>query len=152
MGLHLWSELGCLFKLVVNKTSDIYRFDDVSRGCQGFFNTTSFIFEHELKNKKENRWRGTWTSRTVRITDRRTKDTRWAIDTDTVNSLKELDTLQLCWFFWSWENKQEVRWGAGELPVTKVAGWDDRMARRYRVRAVQITTPISHQTLPLSVI
>lgn len=81
-------------------TSDIYRFDDMSAEVVKFFlNTASFIFEHELKKKKENRWRGTRTTRNVRINDRRTIDPRWAIDTNTVNSLKGLHTLQLCWFF-----------------------------------------------------
>lgn len=68
-------------------TSDIYRFDDMSAEVVKFFlNTASFIFEHELKRKKKTGGEGTI-------------DPRWAIDTNTVNSLKGLHTLQLCWFF-----------------------------------------------------
>lgn len=71
----------------------------VSWGCQVFFKHSFFHFWAWIKKKKENRWRGTWTTRNVRINDRRTIDPRWAIDTNTVNSLKGLHTLQLCWFF-----------------------------------------------------
>lgn len=78
-------------------TSDIYRFDDMS--AEVFFKHSFFHFWAWIKKKKENRWRGTWTTRNVRINDRRTIDPRWAIDTNTVNSLKGLHTLQLCWFF-----------------------------------------------------
>lgn len=100
-GLYLWSGLGCLFKLVANKTRVIFTGLTI---CQ--LRLSSFFFKHSffhfwawIKKKKENRWRGTWTTRNVRINDRRTIDPRWAIDTDTVNSLKGLHTLQLCWFF-----------------------------------------------------
>lgn len=81
-------------------TSDIYRFDDMSAEVVKFFLKPRFFhFWAWIKKKKENRWRGTWTTRNVRINDTRTIDPRWAIDTDTVNSLKGLHTLQLCWFF-----------------------------------------------------